>query len=75
LEDVPGIPGASSEVLLTAFRSYLASPRQIKAIQKLEENINPYVLAEFANDFDLSEDGWLQEFQIDENEVFDNQWD
>jgi len=75
LEDVPGIPSASSEVLLTAFRSYLGSPRQIKAIQKLEENTNPYVLAEFANDFDLSEDGWLQEFQIDENEVFDNQWD
>jgi len=41
------------DLLLTAFRNYAASTEQIKAIQKLEQKINPYVLAEFANDFSI----------------------
>jgi lysozyme len=46
---------SSTEVLLRAFRAYSGLPREIRAIQKLEENINPYVLAEFANEFNISE--------------------
>jgi hypothetical protein len=42
------------DLLLTAFRSYVASAEQINAIRKLEQKINPYVLAEFANDFSIT---------------------
>lgn len=57
LEEVDGSPWSSTEVLLSAFRNYAAAPHQVRAIRKLEENMNPYVLAEFANDFDIADDG------------------
>jgi len=46
----------TSEILLNSFRTFNSSPGQIRAIRKLEENINPYILSEFANNFkvDLS---------------------
>jgi len=46
----------TSEILLNSFRTFDSSPGQIRAIRKLEENINPYILSEFANNFkvDLS---------------------
>lgn len=54
----------SGNLLLKAFRNYTASPEQVAAIRQLETEINPYVLSEFANkfnvtyggDFDLSEE-------------------
>jgi GH24 family phage-related lysozyme (muramidase) len=58
LREVDDSPWSSTEVLLTAFRNYAASPHQVRAIRKLEENINPYVLAEFANDFNITENPW-----------------
>jgi len=42
------------DLLLTAFRGYAASTEQTKAIRKLEQKINPYVLAEFANNFSIN---------------------
>ena len=42
---------STTDILLKAFRSYTGSHRQINAIQKLEQNSNPYLLAEFANAF------------------------
>jgi hypothetical protein len=45
----------SGDLLLKAFRNYTASSRQINAIRQLEEQLNPYVLAAFANDFILDE--------------------
>jgi lysozyme len=42
------------DLLLTAFRSYAASTEQTNAIRKLEQKINPYVLAEFANNFSIN---------------------
>ena len=59
LREVDGNPWASTEVLMTAFRNYSAAPHQVRAIRMLEENINPYVLAEFANNFQLSESPWI----------------
>jgi GH24 family phage-related lysozyme (muramidase) len=47
------------DLLLTAFRSYAASAEQVSAIRKLEQKINPYVLAEFANDFSITKDPWV----------------
>lgn len=47
------------DLLLTAFRNYAASAEQVKAIRKLEQKINPYVLAEFANDFSITKDPWV----------------
>ena len=54
----------SGNLLLKAFRNYTASAEQVAAIRQLETEINPYVLSEFANkfnvtyggDFDLSEE-------------------
>jgi GH24 family phage-related lysozyme (muramidase) len=44
------LPGA---ILLTAFTTYTGAPYQREAIKSLEQKLNPYVLAEFANAFDF----------------------
>ena len=59
LREIDGNPWASTEVLMTAFRNYSAAPHQVRAIRALEENINPYVLAEFANNFRIAESPWI----------------
>jgi len=56
LSEVDNNPWSSTEVLLTAFRKYSASPHQVRAIRVLEEKMNPYILAEFANSFDITEE-------------------
>jgi len=43
------------EILLDAFREYTATPSQIQAIQMLENNSNPYILAEFTNLFNSTD--------------------
>ena len=68
--DLESLPG---NLLLKAFRNYSASTEQIAAIRQLETEINPYILSEFANkfnvtysgDFDLSEEDlrFIFEFQ------------
>ena len=68
--DLENLPG---NLLLKAFRNYSASPEQVAAIRQLETEINPYILSEFANkfnvtysgDFDLSEEDlrFIFEFQ------------
>jgi GH24 family phage-related lysozyme (muramidase) len=58
LQEVDENPWYSTEVLMKAFRNYSASSKQVNAIRKLEESINPYVLAEFANSFEIQEDPW-----------------
>jgi GH24 family phage-related lysozyme (muramidase) len=59
LRDIDENPWLSTEILLKAFRNYTAAPHQVRAIRVLEENINPYILADFANTFKLDEDPWL----------------
>jgi GH24 family phage-related lysozyme (muramidase) len=59
LREIDDNPWSSTEVLMKAFRNYTAAPHQVKAIRQLEENVNPYVLAEFANAFKVDEDPWL----------------
>lgn len=41
----------TSKILLNAFSTFAGTPGQMRAITKLEENINPYVLSEFANSY------------------------
>lgn len=41
----------AGQILLNAFRQYQGTLYQQRAIQTLEESVNPYVLAEFANQF------------------------
>ena len=55
LEEIKDTILISGDILLKAFRSYTASPRHINAIRQLEEQLNPYVLAGFANAFILDE--------------------
>lgn len=45
----------SGGVLLRAFSDYLGAENQIAAVEFLERNTNPYVLAEFANQFEFSQ--------------------
>ena len=56
---------ASTEILLSAFRNYTASPQQVKAIRELETHLSPYVLSKFANEFDIAHNPW-QEFSTEE---------
>lgn len=60
LQEVEANPWSSTEILLKAFRNYCASPHQVRAIRNLEEKLNPYLLSEFANDFCIDEDPWLE---------------
>ena len=55
LEEIKDAALISGDILLKAFRDYASSPRQIRAVRRLEEQLNPYVLAGFANDFILDE--------------------
>jgi len=59
LREIDDNPWVSTEVLMTAFRNYSAAPHQVRAIRILEENINPYVLAEFANNFRIADSPWI----------------
>ena len=55
LNEIKNTVLVSGDIILKAFCNYIASPRQINAIRNLEEQLNPYVLAAFANDFILDE--------------------
>jgi len=65
LGEIDANPWASTEVLLRAFRNYTAAPNETRAIRKLEENISPYILSEFANNFNVDRNLW-QEFSQEE---------
>ncbi len=58
-QEINESPWGSTEILLRAFRNYVASPNQVRAIKKLEENINPQILADFGNEFDINKGFWL----------------
>jgi len=65
LQEINVNPGASTDILLNAFRNYDAAPHQVKAVRELEEHISPYVLSKFANDFDSDRVSW-DEFSREE---------
>jgi lysozyme len=70
LREINANPWSSTEVLLAAFRNYAAAPHQVRAIRSLEEHISPYILAEFANSFCLSDDPWYDPEGMDADLVF-----
>lgn len=70
LRDSDDNPWCSTEILIKAFRNYTAAPHQVRAIRELEDNINPYVLAEFANSFAIDEDPWSITEEIAIESVF-----
>ena len=43
-----------SDILLTAFHNFEGNPNQLRAIRKLENRINPYVLSDFTNEFRMN---------------------
>ena len=57
--------GKVGEILLACFRNYSAAPHEIQAIKKLEEGINPYLLAEFANTFQVKQADWIEQSEED----------
>lgn len=56
----------SGGILLRAVRNYRGATHQIHALKILESHSNPYVLAEFANDFRLDETG---DYDLTEEEL------
>ena len=52
--DIPNIK--SSDILLSMFQDFTGKIQEIEAIQFLEENINPYILSDFANRFKIDND-------------------
>jgi lysozyme len=72
LQEVDANPWASTEVLLKAFRNYSAAPHQVRAIRSLEESINPYVLSEFANNFQVDEEPWDSFWDNEAEVLFDS---
>ena len=71
LQETNLVPRSSTEILLKAFRNYMATADQVKAIRRLEERISPYVLSEFANQFQL-DDSLLVEYPSDELDLLFN---
>ena len=67
-------PWTSDDILLKAFRYYSAAPNEVRAIRKLQENINPYTLSEFANEFDISSDVCPAITDAELDQIF-NAWD
>lgn len=59
LREVDANPWSSTEILLTAFRNYSAAPHEVRAIRLLEEQVNPYILSQFANNFKIDENPWV----------------
>ena len=55
----------TSQILLNAFNKFNGNPGQVRAIQKLEEDINPYILSEFANRFNSNIDNLERSFDSD----------
>ena len=53
LSEIKSVFSVSGGILIRAFANYSGLKHQIDAVQILEEQINPYILAEFANQFDL----------------------
>lgn len=58
LSEIKNIPLDPGEILLNAFRVYSGTPKQIQAINMLESNSNPYVLADFTNIFNSGDVGF-----------------
>ena len=59
LQEIDANPWSSTEILLTAFRNYTAAPHEVRAIRALEEQINPYILSAFANNFKIDDNPWV----------------
>jgi len=74
LTDLKAEGNGKSNVLLRAFSSYTGAPYEIKAITFLESHLNPYILAEFANQFDF-ENSLDQCLEYEEPESIFISWD
>ena len=72
LREVNANPWSSTEILLSAFRNYSAAAHEVRAIRVLEENINPYILSKFANDFDIDHDPYSQWTDADVDLLFNS---
>jgi len=70
LQEIDANPWSSTEILLTAFRNYSAAPHEVRAIRSLEEQINPYILSAFANDFCIDANPWDDFDQDSVNRLF-----
>ena len=66
-------PWTSDDILLKTFRNYNAAPHQVRAIRKLQEHVNPYILSEFANDFDIDGNSYPEISQEELHSIF-NAW-
>lgn len=70
LKDIKTVPREATDLLLAAFRTYTAAPHEVKAIRKLEESTSPYDLAQFANNFKLSQNPWSEATHEEVDAIF-----
>lgn len=70
LSEITESTWVGSDILLKAFRNYVASPAQVRAIRKLQEAIDPYALSSFANDFEIDSDPYLEYSQAEYDTIF-----
>jgi GH24 family phage-related lysozyme (muramidase) len=71
LQDLNANSWSTTEILLRAFRNYTAASHEVKAIRRLEEQLNPYILSEFANTFKIDENPWA-DFDLEEMDFLFN---
>lgn len=61
LQEQKDAEARTNSILLKAFSAYCGTPIQIHAIKALEDQMNPYTLSEFINNFRLTdEEFWLE---------------
>jgi len=70
LSEITDSTWVGSDILLKAFRNYVASPAQVRAIRKLQEAIDPYALSSFANDFEIDSDPYLEYSNSEYDTIF-----
>ena len=71
LTEIDPEEGYGTDILLRAFRYYVASKEQVRAIRTLESQISPYVLAEFANAFQVQDNPWPDMSDAELDAIFD----
>lgn len=59
IQEADATPAFLTDTLLNAFRNYTATPEQVQAVRQLEKRINPYVLSEFVNAFQIDDANWV----------------
>lgn len=62
LQEIKGTEEGTNSILLKAFSAYCGTPIQMRAVKSLENQMNPYTLSEFINNFRLTDEEFWMEY-------------